>query len=257
MSTALETYKSNTRRRLQALQAEAIRIADTRDEARRKIDRRPDLDDASKRRLREIVDRASLERFAPLRDELDKLSKTAKETLRKVRRFDAHDAAMEMRVAAAAARWLPHLSGREIPVETAAEKILERAVADDDVPTLLALRRELPALAERQGRPLSQPMLDRLDLLPPFADVREAVVLERELDKAQKRIGTGLGVVEAELKGEATAGVVPGFDEASTVYRAGFERQSDGSVSYRPTPPEAQERADDQEAEYRRVFGLD
>lgn len=255
---SVEEYKRTERTALQRAQAELQRIADKRQEALKAIDARMDLDRTAKEKLRAVVTAGAQREYREAAGRVRKTIEKAQATVRKARRRDEWDSAVEARIAAATARWSPLVSGQNVNVEKVASDLIADALADGDTATLLSLRRELPMAARRAGLDgkVVDHLRERLDMTTPDKTIAEATALDRELSQGLPRLEHTLAAIEYELEGKGDAPVLPAFD-GTLSYRLGYSADSEGNVvAPKPPAPDAAraDRTDDLQAEYDRLF---
>jgi len=233
------------------------RIADERREALDKVRQRTDLDSETRVKLAQAVNLAADEKYRQARQEVEKSLEAARAAVRKGRRRDEWDAATEMRVAGATNRLRHFLEDPEANIGDVVKQFTDEAVADGDHASIIALRRELPAVARRRGLPPKayEPLIERLDVLTDDKEIGVSVANGRELAKVERNVANMLSSFEHEIAGKSPANVYLRAD-GEKVFRNGWQQGPEGSV----IPPKTANVAETDavarlEAEYKEMFG--
>lgn len=233
------------------------KIADDRKAKLDVIDRRADLAVADKDRLKAVVNREADTAYRAARAEVEKHMEAAKAAIRKGRRADSWDTNLELRVSGATGRIRPLLEAKDTDTDKLVTELTNEALLDDDLATIIALRRELPALARRKGLPMRaiDKTLERLDMLTGDKDVAESVAHGREFAKVERGVANMLSSFEFEVAGKGDIGVyLDGTGEKR--FRHGYQQGPDGTVIPPKQATADQEAAADRlDREYQAMFG--
>lgn len=252
----VEAY-NNAKRALSRAHEMLERIADERKQALDKVRQRSDLDGETRIKLSEAVNRATDTKYREARKEVEKSLEAARAAVRKGRRRDEWDAATEMRVAGASGRLRHFLEDPETDIGVVVKQFTDEAVADGDLATVIALRRELPILARRRGLPAKaiERELERLDLLTDDREIGLSVANGRELTSLERNVANMLSSFDHEIAGKSEANVFLRAD-GEKVFRNGYQQGPDGTViAPRPSSIEETDAVARLEQEYRNMFG--
>jgi len=255
-TTHVEEY-TKARGALSRAHANLEKIADQLKAKIQTVNERADLSTDMKARLVAAVRQEAQREFDAARNEVERTLEAARSAVRKGRRADSWDTSTELRVAGATNRIRHFLEDPDASLHEVVKQLTNEAVADGDLATVLALRRELPALARRRGLPSKaiEPLVERLDVLTGDQDIELSVAHGRELPKLERNVTTLLNSFREEVEGRSPANIYPDAD-GKLQTRNGYRVEDDGTVKAPEPATAAQEDAAARlEREYKEMFG--